>query len=387
MFDMKLLAEKVIFDHSELIDLRIYYTGKSPLEHQHPFSETALSDALSAHLNEHLRGIEFSVRQTLIKILINDYLLNDQVHRLSYYDVATVMMSLELPTKQLLKNVQGWILMSTEYALPEQDLVSSLSHSELLVLEEAPPVIETEVVVEELIKEIPAITSLPTDEDTKHFNLSQWLFQYKVQFRYGFIIGLCGILLFSVVLKLDNRKALAFDFRDMCYMLHKVNYKPKELEASVKIVYETSKVGIPSYLQFNATDTDRLKGYLKRNNSMLASDPYFSAIIDAAAKMDINPLLLFAITGQEQSFVKRGSENAALIVNNPFNVYHSWVDYNTNIKDSALIAANTVYKQLDKRPAKTDPFKWLNKIYAEDPKWHLGVEQIFLSLDSYCNIE
>lgn len=170
-------------------------------------------------------------------------------------------------------------------------------------------------------------------------------------------------------------------------MLHKANYKPKELEASVKIVYETSKLGIPSYLQFNATDTDRLKGYLKRNNSMLANDPYFSAIIDAAAQMDINPLLLFAITGQEQGFVKRGSENAALIVNNPFNVYHSWADYNTNIKDSALIAANTIYKQLDKRPAKTDPFKWLNKVYAEDPKWHVGVEQIFLSLDSYCNIE
>lgn len=391
MFDMKLLADKVIFEPSELIDLRQYYNQLAKQAHQSSISESALSEALSAHLNEHLRGIEFSIRQNLVKRLISEYLLNEQVHQLSYYDVATLLLSLNLPTKQLLRNLQGWILMSTEYALPEQDLVSSLTYSKLMPESEWPPEKPEELpelVIEAVPEEIDAeIPSNPIDADTLHTNLFKRLKQYKEQFRYGFIIGLCTLLLTIVVLKLDSRPQADFDFRDVCYMLQRADHKPQALSASVKLVYETSKDGIPAYLRYSATDENRLKGYLKRSNSMLANDPYFSAIMEAAAKMDVNPLLLFAITGQEQNFVRRGSENAALIVNNPFNVYHSWVDYNTNIKDASLIAATTIYIQLDKRPAMSDPFKWLNETYAEDPKWHKGVEQIFLTLDGYCNLQ
>lgn len=416
MFDMKLLADKVIFDQSDIIDLRQYYKKVAANQHSVPISESVLIDALSAHLNENLRGIEFSVRQNLVKRLISDYLLNEQVHQLSYYDVAGLLLSLDLPTKQLIKNLQGWILMSTEYALPEQDIITSLTHSKLIFEPEAlqkPEVLENQIesmavpaeVSEDYIEEAFETLEASAEEicfdehethpepeairrsDDSHFNIIDFFKQYKEQFRYGFIFGTLALLLCLAVIRIEKQNAITFNFRDVCYMLQRVDHKPRALNASVKLVYETSKDGVPAYLRYNAIDENRLRGYLKRNNSMLANDPYYAAIMDAAAKMDVNPLLLFAITGQEQNFVRRGSENAALIVNNPFNVYHSWVDYNTNIKDAAQIAANTVYLQLDKRPASSDPFQWLNRTYAEDPKWHLGVEQIFLTLDSYCNPE
>jgi len=140
-------------------------------------------------------------------------------------------------------------------------------------------------------------------------------------------------------------------------------------------------LGMPQQLRYTNIDTKALKQYLRNRDALLAEEPYFEAIIDSAREYDIHPLLLFAITGQEQGFVPKSKKNAEEIANNPFNVFHSWEDYNTNIDDSSEVAAKLIAKLGKSRPKGYEPFVWFNKTYAEDPAWSDGVRSIFLKLN------
>lgn len=141
-------------------------------------------------------------------------------------------------------------------------------------------------------------------------------------------------------------------------------------------------VGMPESLRYREIDAAAVKAYLNGRDSLLADEPYFSAIVNGAQEHDVNPLLLFAITGQEQGFVPKSAKHAKRIANNPFNVFHSWEEFNSDIGHSADIAARTVSRQASKRPEGFDPFEWLNETYAEDPNWANGVRLLFDKLTS-----
>lgn len=134
-------------------------------------------------------------------------------------------------------------------------------------------------------------------------------------------------------------------------------------------------------LHFQQVDENSLIQFLVKKGSLLCAEPYFSSIIQASHEYDINPLLLFAITGQEQAFVPKDAKNAERIANNPFNVYGSWQVYNTNILDSARIAANLVATLNKNRPSSIDPIFWINTKYAQDKMWHIGVTKLFKELN------
>jgi len=134
---------------------------------------------------------------------------------------------------------------------------------------------------------------------------------------------------------------------------------------------------LPATHRYTDIDADKLTAFLESRGSLLRLEPYRSAIMDAAKQFDIHPLLLFAITGQEQGFVHEEHERAKEIANNPFNVYHSWQDFNTTIDHSAAIASRTIIRLSRDRPAGRDPVAWINREYAEDPKWHVGVNKLF----------
>jgi putative ABC transport system permease protein len=137
---------------------------------------------------------------------------------------------------------------------------------------------------------------------------------------------------------------------------------------------------LPDNFNYKSIDKGKLLEFLNAKNSILAEEPYFSAIIRTSKEFNLNPLILFAITGQEQSFVPKDHENAEKIANNPFNVFHSWKEYNTNIYDSSRIAARTVINLAVDKPSNTDMFNWINKKYAYDKNWGSGVKQIFETL-------
>lgn len=140
---------------------------------------------------------------------------------------------------------------------------------------------------------------------------------------------------------------------------------------------------LPSELQYMTVDEERLGAYLNIRNSMLADPEYMDPIIAAAEQFNIHPLLLFAITGQEQAFVPRSHERAEEIVNNPFNVFHSWQQFNTSIKESAEIASRTIVRLSKDKPDHTDPIAWINREYAEDPNWSKGVSSLLRSMTAY----
>lgn len=143
--------------------------------------------------------------------------------------------------------------------------------------------------------------------------------------------------------------------------------------------------GLPTELRYQEIDKARLIDFLETKSSILAEQPYFDAILAAAKLFDIHPILLFAITGQEQGFVPKSNKQYKQIANNPFNVFHSWQDFNTNIHQSAEIASRTIVRLSKDRPSDVDPFTWINREYAEDPKWSDGVRSIFVTMKNYMN--
>lgn len=141
-------------------------------------------------------------------------------------------------------------------------------------------------------------------------------------------------------------------------------------------------VGMPAALKYADINAAAVKRYLKSRDALLAEEPYFGEIVASAKAHDIHPLLLLAITGQEQGFVPRTNKYAQKIANNPFNVFHSWQEYNTDIRDSADIAAKLLAKLAGSRPEGMDAFRWFNATYAEDDQWGEGVRRLFERLQA-----
>jgi hypothetical protein len=138
--------------------------------------------------------------------------------------------------------------------------------------------------------------------------------------------------------------------------------------------------GLHGEFKYELVDGVKLKQWLDKRDSMLAEEPYFTAILETSKKYDIHPVLMFAIVGQEQAFVPKSGSAAKKMANNPFNVYGSWEKYNTNIYDSSRLAANTIIESSRNRPAYMNTIRWINRRYAEDPNWWKGVSMIFAQI-------
>ncbi|WP_051931778.1 hypothetical protein [Clostridium sp. KNHs214] len=155
----------------------------------------------------------------------------------------------------------------------------------------------------------------------------------------------------------------------------------EEKNKSIKSKYVNSHM--PKYMRYKKINEAKLKEFLCKRSSLLVEEPYFSTIISVAEEFNVNPILLFSITGQEQNFVPKNSANSKKIANNPFNVYHSWIEYNTDIDDSTKIASRTIINLSKDMPKDEDPFEWIGKRYAEDKRWSKGVKAIFKELTEY----
>lgn len=194
----------------------------------------------------------------------------------------------------------------------------------------------------------------------------------KLQKHRPYFLGATAIILIllSVILSIE-------------YSIEKnIDYAKEETgELTGTAIKERTPNELPPYLQYESIDDGKLREWLNGRNSLLADEPYFSTIIEVASEFNIHPLLLFAITGQEQGFVSRDHKNAETMANNPFNVYHSWEDFNTNISESSQIAARTIVNLSKDRPEEVDPIHWINRKYAEDGNWWLGVSSIFKQLE------
>lgn len=384
MINLKHLTQKCIINASVLSHLREQTQSNQATSN----IQLEFIEKIDSLINDHLRGMDFQTRRKVRTQLIETHFRANRDFEITYYDVFQILTSLDLPINQMITNFQNWILMSTEYNLSTNETIQLFleeknNHVTNFQNEsETFPELETssssevvniypETIPEELpIEEVPTILD---DSSTQPKHL-----KYSVLLIFILILSLAG---FGVIKHLDAPKEIGF--AEASFLIKEESFRPASLVLIVRVIYSEHSSGFPDFLQYEPINIERLNGYLKRKNSLLATEPYFSAIIHAAAVENVDPALMFAITGQEQGFVKRGSENAALIVNNPFNVYTSWIDYNTDINDASRIAAETIRSALEKRTPNQNAFQWLNKTYAEDSNWWIGVEEIFLDIETY----
>lgn len=115
----------------------------------------------------------------------------------------------------------------------------------------------------------------------------------------------------------------------------------------------------PEAIRFREVDQAALVGWLARQGSYLARPEYVSEFVEAGRQFDIDPRLLVAITGAEQSFVPAGDPQAARIAQNPFNVFGCWCTTSIGFQRSARIAAATVARLSQDRPPGMDAVAWL----------------------------
>lgn len=218
--------------------------------------------------------------------------------------------------------------------------------------------------------EIVAQPIIPIDNNVLTTNHSTLIKKFQKHRRALFGIAALIIILFSII------QGIGLPFQKNIE-----NAKVEAGEVSGANSQERMENELPPHLKYESIDDRKLRDWLHNRHSLLADEPYFSTMIETANKFNIHPLLLFAITGQEQGFVQRDHQNAKKIANNPFNVYHSWEDFNTNISESSQIAARTIVNLSKDRPKEVDPIQWINRKYAEDKNWWIGVSTIFTQLE------
>jgi hypothetical protein len=139
-------------------------------------------------------------------------------------------------------------------------------------------------------------------------------------------------------------------------------------------------------LNYKPVSAASIVAFYVAHDSQLANERTAEAILRAAARHDVDPGVLVAVTGQEQSFVPIGQDPR--IAKNPFNVYGCWCKTTIPIEESAEVAAGTIAHRLRCLPAHgSNLIVWINSyanpcvksegVYAEDRHWGIGVALIY----------
>ncbi|MGO4697719.1 M23 family metallopeptidase [Paenibacillus sp. 2TAB26] len=150
--------------------------------------------------------------------------------------------------------------------------------------------------------------------------------------------------------------------------------------------YVQPVIQVSSELSYRPLDIALANRFLVSKKSALADRSILSAIDQAGKAQNVDPMLLLAITGQEQSFVPITKKHAELIVKNPWNVFGCWCSgkgATLTTEQSALIAAKTIVKLSQDRPSNRNAIEWLSAkdnprgYYAEHAGWWIGVTKFY----------
>lgn len=351
---IKEMKNHKIINGEDINKLKQYIVKRFPQYHEARRKEI-LENTLGEIVSRHLTKIPAVYRVPIIRRLQEKSPLADQ-GELVFYDVLEVALTLKTINQELLESLCHWLQDHVIYPVDQdiikqfqQNINSAANAKQWLLQEPSPNRPETS---EKSLKggRLPLVWE---------GNLSEQL-ESKVKFA--------GIMLLCLLILFINQ----------IYIQQSVKLKA----TSQPMVFEAiAKPQLPSDFHYREIDEEKLRAYLMSRNSILEQEPYFSIIVSTAREFDLNPLVLFAIAGHEQGFVPKDHPNVLKIANNPFNVFTSWQHYNTDISDSAAIAARTVINLAADYPADVDPFQWINRKYAEDENWWRGVRSIFNRLE------
>ncbi|MBM7562589.1 hypothetical protein [Fusibacter tunisiensis] len=309
-------------------------------------------NAVHKVIETHLSGIDFATQATIKDILLHKILV-DQQSQLTRYDVFKTIFELELTPEIQLEMAKDWLKETAEFSIRSEELKNFLDFFE----------------------------SVP-----KSINHRK-----PIRFMLAFATIIFVILLVSLKLRPPQSSTTTFEPNYSVLSLPANMYVTTIDDPILKSLYGNSFTYLtfsPDPFSFQDFNYFNLKNYLKfQRNSKLSEPEYFNEVIRITRELDVDPLLIFAIAGHEQSFVPLEHRFADEIINNPYNVFQSWEKYNTNFSDSTRIASNTVKNRLKSLPNDASPLVWLNEIYAEDPNWHIGVGQIYKKLNQIARVK
>lgn len=367
---LEILESNVIIDSTRVQKLRETIFIENPLMTNEERSRRLIRK-IHAIINQELSGID-PIHIPKIRTLVLHRSIKEHSILITYSDIIQSLSELNLSLEEMIDSIKNWYeqhLRGSEISLI--DLIDYIKGIQELYM----PTIEDTAKKDE--EELSELIEIPGED----------AFTKKKRIGLATFLGIAGltILLTSVLPNAQSKKSFdtsndlsgSISFREVQELLQVETIEHSYFYESINYHTTLEKSGIPSYLTYHTVDLIGLRNYLTGRNSILAETPYFEGILKVSEEYDIHPLLMFAITGQEQGYVNKDNPNHLKIANNPFNVYNSWRKYNTDIKDSTAIAAGTVVTILRKRPAGENPFKWVNTRYAEDKNWSRGVEMIF----------
>ncbi|MHC6180544.1 hypothetical protein ACYUJ6_11925 [Clostridium sp. JNZ X4-2] len=325
-----------------------------------------LSNTIHHILDTNLKDLPENYRQS-IKLDILKTTLFQNKKSIFMYDIFECCMKNEFVKKNFKRELIQWVNNNIENKIKEIDLSTYEKNTEYIPILKEKPSAKTGAFP----------TSIAQNENTSNHSLPFGLKSPKkllaVITASILAVGILGQLIFKSPFNI-----IGFSRNDS---IHLENFIDRITLQNYKINFPN--VYLPEYLKYQNIDKNKLKSYLSTRNSLLCKEPYFSTIINTSKEFNLNPILLFAITGQEQNFVPANTSDAYKMANNPFNVYHSWQEYNTDIGDSSRIAARTIINLSINKPKENNPFMWIGKKYAEDENWGKGVQSIFEEINHY----
>lgn len=368
------LQSKKVISKSDVLILK-QYINKKYISYTQVQKLNVLTSSIHQVLDKNIAGIEETHTAKLKQEILKNTLLKDG-STIFLIDIFNTCISEKDAENSFYESIVNWVNSKVENKI-------SLSELEKFDIQ-LETTLEKEITAEPK-KASPEVIELET---AKHENIEceikpkQLISEKLKTIINSKIVRICFCSLFIFAILLKNTGTIKSILnppksKNIKISAKKSVKKSQNFVASIKIV----NPNVPSYFNYKDVNKNSLKRYLHNKNSLLGEEPYFSTLIEVAKDFNLNPLVLFAITGQEQAFVPANDKDAKKIVNNPFNVFHSWQEYNTNLKDAAEIASRTVINLCKNRPNTEEPFHWINRKYAEDPKWGEGVLKLYNELE------
>lgn len=316
-----------------------------------------LSTNIHYTLDSYINGINDEQGKKIKKEILNSFVKQNE-HSIFMYDIfQSLINTKEDNKKKQVANIHKWLNRYTKTNITQEELYNTVYPEK------------------KLLSDIPIEIPIEKKEEKMVNN-----FFFKKRFVYicsAFII--LGVLLKFI--PFYNESYAQVEKNTIKKSILKLD--KQYVETGVKLKGSKLNANIPEYMKYKEVDQKKLELFLRNKKSIIADEPYLSTIICSAKEFDLNPIVLFSIVGQEQGFIPTQSINAEKIANNPFNVYHSWEEYNTDIYDSSQIAARTVFNLSKDMPKGENPFRWINKKYAEDKNWWKGVDFYFKEITKF----
>lgn len=304
--------------------------------------------------------------QTHIKSALLQQVVQKDIFEINAYDIFKACTTLEISDDRYFENLADWLNHSQSIHFSKDEVFKYIL--KLRDDEEA------------LTSLLPSEPSVPVNHSKTHvFNFLN-TFKKRNAAIFIAIAAAISLAVISQMLyhKSINQEEIPNNYAESTLTAQEITFLA---DRNLLIDKMRSDALLQNKLQYKEINKEALYSWLAKKDSILAEQPYFNSIINVAKEFNVNPLFMFAITGQEQSFVPKSNPKALSIANNPFNVYGSWEEFNTDITDTSRIAARTIVNLSKDCPKEEDPVKWINKKYAEDPNWHVGVTKIFAELE------